>query len=202
MPRVALSFDDGPGPATSALLDLLAARGVRATFFLLGRNLERERAVALRIAREGHTLGNHTHTHARPEAITAAQLVAEVVATDDRLRAIAAESGRPLLSPIPVRLPYGPLPGDHRLAALASLGRTHTHWTGAFQDWVEPSPAPAALAAAMRTHIAEQDALGLAAVIDLHDSSKLFADRAATVEGVRMLLEQQPAEWFTVPVAA
>ena len=41
MPRVALTFDDGPGPATTALLDVLAARGVTATFFLLGKNVER-----------------------------------------------------------------------------------------------------------------------------------------------------------------
>jgi hypothetical protein len=53
----------------------------------------------------------------------------------------------------------------------------------------------------MRAHIAVQDALGLAAVIDLHDASKLYADRSTTVEAVRLLLEQQPAEWFTVPTA-
>jgi chitin deacetylase len=200
MARVALSFDDGPGPATPALLDVLAARGARATFFLLGKNLERAREVAVRLAREGHVLGNHTFSHARPDAIAAPAFVDEVARTDVLIRDVCLAAGVSAREPIPVRLPYGPSEKDPRLFALASLGRTHVHWTGDFQDWVEPAPDPSDLAARMRAHVAQQDALGLATVIDLHDSSKLYADRSATVEAVRLLLADPKLEIFTVPV--
>lgn len=199
MPRVALSFDDGPGPATPALLDVLAARGAKATFFLLGKNLERAPQVAERMAREGHVLGNHTFTHQRPDAIAAPQLVDEITHTDQLLAGVYRAAEVALPQPIPVRLPYGPAPNDPRLYALASLGRTHVHWTGDFQDWTDPPPDPADLAARMRVHIAQQDALGLAAVLDLHDSSKLYADRTATAEAVRLLLADPSLTIFTVP---
>src|SRR5260370_30569150 len=117
MPRVALSFDDGPGPATEWLLDVLAARGARATFFLLGRNVERARAVAVRLARAGHVVGNHTWSHARPDAIGAAELVAEIARTDELLRDVCREGGVPPQRPIPVRLPYPPSDPDPPLLA-------------------------------------------------------------------------------------
>ncbi|HEX8952511.1 MAG TPA: polysaccharide deacetylase family protein [Polyangia bacterium] len=199
MARVALTFDDGPGPATPLLLDVLAARGVHATFFLLGTNVERARDVAVRIARAGHVVGNHTFTHARPGAIAGAALVDEIARNDALLADVCREAGVAPRRPIPVRLPYGPAPDDARLAALASIGRTHTHWTGDFGDWLEPAPDPAELAARMRAHIEAQARAGLAAVIDLHDSSRLFADRTATAEAVRLLLADAALELFTVP---
>ena len=199
MARVALTFDDGPGPATPLLLDVLAARGVHATFFLLGKNVERARDIAVRIAREGHVVGNHTFTHARPDAIAGAQLVDEIARTDALLLDVCREAGVAARRPIPVRLPYGPAPNDARILALASIGRAHVHWTGDFEDWIEPPPDAAALAAQLRAHVAAQAAAGLAAVLDLHDSSKLFADRRATAEAVRLFVADPALDLFTVP---
>lgn len=59
-----LTFDDGPHPeATPRVLDILAARGVKAAFFLIGANVHKFPALARRIASEGHVLGNHTYDH-------------------------------------------------------------------------------------------------------------------------------------------
>lgn len=61
---VALTFDDGPNPdATPRILDALAATGTVATFFLLGRHVERWPALAERVAAEGHVVGNHGWFH-------------------------------------------------------------------------------------------------------------------------------------------
>jgi peptidoglycan/xylan/chitin deacetylase (PgdA/CDA1 family) len=62
--KVALTFDDGPDPAhTPRVLDVLAAHGITASFFLIGERAAREPALARRIADEGHDLGNHTWSH-------------------------------------------------------------------------------------------------------------------------------------------
>jgi peptidoglycan-N-acetylglucosamine deacetylase len=67
--RVSLTFDNGPdAQATPGVLDTLADYGVRATFFLLGKNLEstQQRALAERAFAAGHHLGNHSYSHSTP----------------------------------------------------------------------------------------------------------------------------------------
>src|SRR5689334_24020195 len=62
-----LSFDNGPDPdATPLVLDVLAKRGIKATFFVIGKNLVAHRALAERATGEGHWIGNHTFTHSGP----------------------------------------------------------------------------------------------------------------------------------------
>jgi peptidoglycan/xylan/chitin deacetylase (PgdA/CDA1 family) len=59
-----ITFDDGPHPAaTPTVLKILSARGIRATFFLVGRNVQRYPEVTREIILGGHSLGNHTQTH-------------------------------------------------------------------------------------------------------------------------------------------
>lgn len=62
-PRFALTFDDGPGPSTPAVLDALRDAKARATFFVLGRQVERHPDLIRRIVDEGHELGNHGYDH-------------------------------------------------------------------------------------------------------------------------------------------
>src|SRR5205814_8828551 len=66
---VTLSFDNGPEPeVTPMVLDILARRGIKATFFVIGEKLSDpvRRAVAERAHAEGHWIGNHTFTHSVP----------------------------------------------------------------------------------------------------------------------------------------
>jgi peptidoglycan/xylan/chitin deacetylase (PgdA/CDA1 family) len=187
--RVALTFDDGPGPFTEPLLEVLRAADVKATFFALGVNIERFPDVALRIVREGHTLGNHTFSHvaAHPEDI-----IDEIRRTDLMIAELYREAGRELAS-IPFRLPWGPHgpAGVMRSALAQGLGRPHCHWTDMFWDWTAPPAAE--LLHALREHVGLFHDLGLAAIILLHDASpphELSSNRAQTVEAVRALCEQ------------
>ncbi len=232
MPRVALTFDDGPGPVTGRVLDLLRAARARATFFLLGRNIEeapwcggdRARACALvrRVLEEGHVAGNHTYSHVRPEDWR--RLADDLRRNDDVIRACRREAGLPADAPIPVRLPYGvkivseTVPAatgtlaagvlDPRLAVLASLGRTHVHWTSDFDDWTLAAEAGPDLAARMLAHVERAAALGLDAVLDLHDSgtgSSWGYDRPATAAALERFLPEiarRGIETFTVPAGA
>lgn len=61
---VALTFDDGPNPqATAPILEALAARGVKATFFVLGRHAEKWPELVAAVAAGGHGIGNHGYYH-------------------------------------------------------------------------------------------------------------------------------------------
>ncbi len=62
-PRIALTFDDGPSIYTEELLDGLKERGVKATFFLIGKNAKEYPDIVKREAEEGHLVGNHTYSH-------------------------------------------------------------------------------------------------------------------------------------------
>ncbi len=63
---VALTFDDGPIPgATEEVLSILNEAGVKATFFVIGANLERNPEEGRKIVTAGHELGNHTYSHTR-----------------------------------------------------------------------------------------------------------------------------------------
>ena len=202
----ALTFDDGPGPSTEALLEVLREAGVQATFFLLGRNLEeapwcgdprRARSTALRAAREGHLLGNHTYSHLRPARWR--EFAQDVLRGEAAVRSLSE-------GPIPFRLPYGiqrvaePFALgsigeqiDPRLAVITALGLAHQHWTSDFDDWTLAAGAGASLAGKMIAHVQRCEAAGLNAVLDLHDSgtgSSFGYERPATVEGVRLFLQE------------
>lgn len=63
-PKIAITFDDGPNALfTPKLLDGLKQRGVKATFFLIGKNAEKNTDIIKRMQEEGHLIGNHTYNH-------------------------------------------------------------------------------------------------------------------------------------------
>lgn len=61
--KVYLTFDDGPSSNTAKILDILKEKGVKATFFVVGKEDEESKAMYRRIIEEGHTLGMHSYTH-------------------------------------------------------------------------------------------------------------------------------------------
>jgi peptidoglycan-N-acetylglucosamine deacetylase len=99
---VALTFDDGPKPGqTEAVLDILARHGAKATFFLVGQNLERHPELAARALDEGHELGNHSYSHHRLIFKSPSYVRREIDKTDALLRAVGVQGD------ILFRPPYG-----------------------------------------------------------------------------------------------
>lgn len=99
---VALTFDDGPDPvSTPPLLDLLARRGVKAAFFVIGAKAGRHPELIRRIAAEGHEVGNHSQHHdvllmVRPRAVL-----------EREIAECQRELGRHGLRPLTFRPPVG-----------------------------------------------------------------------------------------------
>ncbi len=88
--RIALTFDDGPlAPWTGQILDILKSRGVRATFFVCGRNAERYPEIVQRIHSEGHTLGNHTWSHPYLYFLSRRKIAEEIDKTQAAIRQAA-----------------------------------------------------------------------------------------------------------------
>lgn len=76
---VAITFDDGPHPRyTAEILDILAEYDVKATFFVIGKNIEQYGSLVRRAAEEGHEIGNHTYTHATLSHLDRAILEREI----------------------------------------------------------------------------------------------------------------------------
>jgi cellulose synthase/poly-beta-1,6-N-acetylglucosamine synthase-like glycosyltransferase/peptidoglycan/xylan/chitin deacetylase (PgdA/CDA1 family)/spore germination protein YaaH len=91
--EVALTFDDGPDPKwTPQVLDILKQKGVKAAFFLVGRNAETYPKLVERIVAEGHEIGNHTYYHSNIAAIPREQTRLELNATQRLIESITGRS--------------------------------------------------------------------------------------------------------------
>src|SRR5256885_5116130 len=101
-PFIALTFDDGPNATlTPKLLDLLAARHLKATFFVVGQNAADHPDILKRAVREGHEIGNHSWSHPNLGKMSDEAVRRELQKTDDAIT--AAIGKRPTL----FRPPYG-----------------------------------------------------------------------------------------------
>lgn len=101
-PLVALTFDDGPDEEyTELLLDGLKRRGVKASFFVLGKCLEGQEELLIRMKEEGHLIGNHTYNHVRLDKLTPFQAREEILKTNNRIYEATGEY------PVYLRPPYG-----------------------------------------------------------------------------------------------
>jgi peptidoglycan-N-acetylglucosamine deacetylase len=87
--KVAITFDDGPDSRyTNAILDTLASRHAKATFFMVGRQADEYPGIVKRIIAEGHEIGNHTYTHPNLELTSPFVAKLEIVATGRLLETI------------------------------------------------------------------------------------------------------------------
>lgn len=124
--KVAITFDDGPSTVyTEILLDGLKERGVKATFFLTGREIQYSEDVVKRMSEEGHIIGNHTYSHVdlkRTDYNTAKQ---EIEKTNECIKKVTGKAPRY------IRPPYGDW--DDRL--LIETDMSIVLWSVDPEDW-------------------------------------------------------------------
>jgi peptidoglycan/xylan/chitin deacetylase (PgdA/CDA1 family) len=164
--RVALTFDaehpDRPHrPGVSeGLLDILADRGVRSTWFLQGRWVEAHPETARRVAADGHLVGNHSFYHARLPLLGDDGLVTDIRDAERVIREIVGVDPRPWF-----RCPFGAGSDDPRvLGILAGLGYRQVGEDVVLEDWEPHRTGPLLAADAVRLVAA----VGDPAVILLH----------------------------------
>ena len=99
---VAITFDDGPNPkSTQRLLDGLKERNVKATFFLVGENIEGNEEVIKRMYEEGHLIGNHTYTHVQLDTLNVNMARSEIIKTNEKITEVTGKC------PKYIRPPFG-----------------------------------------------------------------------------------------------
>lgn len=100
--RVALTFDDGPNPQyTPEMLEALKERGVKATFFLLGQEVEKYPEIVKEIQEEGHLIGNHSYKHEQLSKLPMEQACSQVSRTNELIYGITG------VYPSYLRPPFG-----------------------------------------------------------------------------------------------
>lgn len=125
-PRIALTFDDGPNARyTPILLDGLKKRNIRASFFLIGENIEGNEDILLQMRKDGHLIGNHTWDHVQLDKIPAEKARLEIEKTNNR---IYEASG---IYPSYVRPPFGAWIKDMEL----SVTMLPVFWDVDTLDW-------------------------------------------------------------------
>jgi peptidoglycan/xylan/chitin deacetylase (PgdA/CDA1 family) len=131
---VALTFDDGPSPKyTPKVLDILKKEGVKATFFLVGKHVEKYPVLAKRIVEEGHEIGNHTYSHRDLVPATKRVVINEVKKAE---RVIENACG---VRPLYFRPPRGIYSNAVRKLIL-DLDYTILLWSLSSLDWSGASP--------------------------------------------------------------
>ena len=129
-----LTYDDGPGrELTPRLLDLLAQRGAKATFFLLGRRAQREPTIADRLKGEGHEIGTHSQEHLHAWKTPPGRWARDLA---QGIETVARWNPRPIFRP-----PYGKIttPG---LIAARSWAPKLGWWTVDARDTWSPPRTP------------------------------------------------------------
>ncbi|MCX6856202.1 MAG: polysaccharide deacetylase family protein [Verrucomicrobia bacterium] len=132
-PVIAITFDDGPNPDhTPRLLDMLKARNIKATFFMVGRCVVTWPHIVKRIADEGHEVANHSWSHPLLTGLGNTSLDSQLQKTHD---AILKACGK---APLHYRPPYGAIGMSQRKRINEKLGYSTILWDVDPLDWKTP----------------------------------------------------------------
>ena len=191
--KISLTFDDGPDPVfTEQLLDILRDKGVKATFFVVGQKITQSPGVLQRIVREGHTVGSHSFSHPRLEAVSPGRVKLELNSVQ---RIVAGLTGRHIVL---FRTPYGRSRGPETadfvqpIRIATSLGYVGMGSDIVTYDWTK-------ISAEDITEFVRQGGQRGGSVVMMHDAG---GDRSATVQALGPMIDQMRTEGYEFVSAA
>lgn len=176
---VALTFDDGPNPATTPqVLETLAKYDIKATFFVLGKNVSGNEDLVKRIKSEGHVVGNHSWSHPILSQLSLDEAKKQITDTEDVLTKVLGSSSK-LMRP-----PYGAITDDIR----NSLDLSFIMWDVDSLDWKSKNEA------SILTEIQHQVANG--SIVLMHD---IHSPTVNALPRVIEYLKNQGYTFVTIP---
>ena len=176
---VALTFDDGPNPATTnQALDTLSKYGIKATFFVLGKNVSGNEEILKRMKSDGHAIGNHSWSHPVLSKLSLDEAKKQITDTEDALTKVLGSSSK-LMRP-----PYGAITDDIR----NSLDLSFIMWDVDSLDWKSKNEA------SILTEIQREVKNG--SIILMHD---IHAESVNALPKVIDYLKGQGYDFVTIP---
>jgi peptidoglycan-N-acetylglucosamine deacetylase len=166
---VALTFDDGPDPLyTGYVLDVLKAKNIKATFFILGVNAKNNPELLKRIGNEGHEIGNHGYSH----SYTSSQFIRELERTDEVVFQVLQQHTQ-------FYRPPGGIVSKSVIEEVKERGHILTLWSIDSKDWRNPG------SAAIVQNVLKSSFPG--GIILLHDGGE---KREQTVQALSKIIDQ------------
>ena len=176
---VALTFDDGPNPTTTnQALDTLSKYGIKATFFVLGKNVSGNEGILKRMKADGHVIGNHSWSHPVLSKLSLDDAKKQITDTEDALTKVLGSSSK-LMRP-----PYGAITDDIR----NSLDLSFIMWDVDSLDWKSKNEA------SILTEIQREVKNG--SIILMHD---IHAETVNALPKVIDYLKGQGYDFVTIP---
>lgn len=176
--KVALTFDDGPNSVyTPQMLEVLKKKGIKATFFLLGEQVEKYPEIVKQISDEGHLIGNHSYKHEQLSKLSSVQACTQVNRTNELIYAITGKY------PEYLRPPFG----DWKEHLDCEVNMIEVLWDVDTLDWSSKNKDK--IIQKVVTNVEEGD------IILMHDS---YESTVAAVTEVIDLLQKESYEFVTV----
>ena len=176
---VALTFDDGPNPTTTnQALDTLSKYGIKATFFVLGKNVSGNEGILKRMKADGHVIGNHSWSHPVLSKLSLDDAKKQITDTEAALTKVLGSSSK-LMRP-----PYGAITDDIR----NSLDLSFIMWDVDSLDWKSKNEA------SILTEIQREVKNG--SIILMHD---IHAETVNALPKVIDYLKGQGYDFVTIP---
>lgn len=122
---IALTFDDGPGPYTQAIVDCLAKYDAHATFFVVGNRVNTYKSALKSAAANGNEIGNHTYSHPTLTSLSTANVQSQISKTDSAVKSVTG------ITPSIVRAPGGATNSRVRNA----INKPFIYWSIDTLDW-------------------------------------------------------------------
>lgn len=179
---IAFTFDDGPDQQyTRQILNIFRKVNGKATFFMVGEQIDANEQIAREVYEAGHEIGNHTYSHPDLTTLSLEKAAMELQRMDERIRQLTGKS------PSSFRPPFFQInPSLAELAKGAGYSMISACNTGA-RDWEQPQPS-------VDFMVSQTKAVTEAgSVFIFHDG---YGDRTKTVEAVSILVEALHAEGY------
>ena len=185
-PYLSITFDDGPNRIqTPKVLKILKKYNIKATFFVIGENVEYQKDVLRQVYKEGHEIGNHFYTHDNINKLTKDQIRENIVSNNELIYKTIGV--RPKL----VRPPYG-IVNDNLKAVCGELNMSIIIWTDDkdSKDWALTKDSE--IINNLTKKVKNGD------IFLFHDSNKKFTNTLSAIDVIIPTLQKKGYKWVSV----